>query len=160
MKTTEFTVIRFENRNGVTSWRVFSGWLHGIRIRKNFKDQRRSHRWRRGSLILRSIQADAGLRPATTLLAARPAPGGGVRLFRRLGGDTCSLCHVLCRIRPPKLSGARATNGVGCGGQHLRRDLAQGNESHAPVVPAAQVDPATSLEVPAFSIGAGLAIHA
>jgi hypothetical protein len=32
----QFVVSRFENRNGVTSWRV-SGLLHGVRIRKNFK---------------------------------------------------------------------------------------------------------------------------
>jgi hypothetical protein len=36
MKLTEFAVSRFKNRNGATSWRV-SGWLHGVRIRKNFK---------------------------------------------------------------------------------------------------------------------------
>ena len=33
-----FTVTRFENRNGVTSWRI-AGWLHGVRIRKNFKSK-------------------------------------------------------------------------------------------------------------------------
>ena len=31
-----FDVTRFENRNGVISWRV-SGWLHGLRVRENFK---------------------------------------------------------------------------------------------------------------------------
>lgn len=31
-------VKRFENRNGVISWRV-TGWLHGVRIRKNFKSR-------------------------------------------------------------------------------------------------------------------------
>jgi hypothetical protein len=30
-----FTVSRFENRNGVTSWRV-AGCIAGVRIRKNF----------------------------------------------------------------------------------------------------------------------------
>jgi hypothetical protein len=33
-----FAVSRFENRNGVTSWRV-DGRLHGVRIRRNFKTQ-------------------------------------------------------------------------------------------------------------------------
>ena len=33
-----FDVTRFENRNGVISWRI-SGWLHGLRIRKNFKSR-------------------------------------------------------------------------------------------------------------------------
>ncbi|HEX9782545.1 MAG TPA: hypothetical protein VGA56_07410 [Opitutaceae bacterium] len=36
MTDTTLAVSRFENRNGVTSWRV-SGWLAGVRIRKNFK---------------------------------------------------------------------------------------------------------------------------
>ena len=36
MNQTEFTVSRFENRNGSISWRV-AGLLHGVRIRKNFK---------------------------------------------------------------------------------------------------------------------------
>jgi hypothetical protein len=31
-----FDAVRFKNRNGVGSSRV-SGWLHGVRIRKNFK---------------------------------------------------------------------------------------------------------------------------
>jgi len=39
---TKFAVSRFENRNGVTSWRV-SGFLHGVRIRWNFKN--RAERW-------------------------------------------------------------------------------------------------------------------
>ena len=33
---TTFAVSRFENRNGVISWRV-DGQLHGLRIRRNFK---------------------------------------------------------------------------------------------------------------------------
>lgn len=36
MNHSKFAVISFENRNGVTSWRV-DGRLHGVRIRKNFK---------------------------------------------------------------------------------------------------------------------------
>ena len=36
MNHTKFAVSRFENRNGVTSWRV-DGRFHGLRIRKNFK---------------------------------------------------------------------------------------------------------------------------
>ena len=38
MNHTEFVISRFENRNGTTSWRV-SGWLHGLRIRKNLKSK-------------------------------------------------------------------------------------------------------------------------
>ena len=36
MKRSEFAIARFENRNGVISWRV-TGWLHGERVRRNFK---------------------------------------------------------------------------------------------------------------------------
>ncbi len=103
MKTTEFTVIRFENRNGVTSWRV-SGWLHGIRIRKNLRTREEAIA-EKGALDLRSIQADAGLRPATTFLEPdqlREAES----LFRRLGGDTRSLTfyveYALQNYREPE----------------------------------------------------------
>lgn len=36
MNQTGFSVSQFENRNEITSSRV-AGWLHGGRIRKNFK---------------------------------------------------------------------------------------------------------------------------
>jgi len=38
MPDNSFDVSRFENRNGVISWRI-SGWLHGVRIRKNLKSR-------------------------------------------------------------------------------------------------------------------------
>jgi hypothetical protein len=66
MKSTVFIISRFVNRNGITSWRV-SGWLHGIRIRKNFRTREEAIA-EKGALDLRSILADAGLRPATTFL--------------------------------------------------------------------------------------------
>jgi hypothetical protein len=88
MKSTEFTVSRFVNRNGITSWRV-SGWLHGIRIRKNLKTREEAIA-EKGALDLRSIQADAGLRPATTFLEPDQLREAEA-LFRRLIRDTRSL---------------------------------------------------------------------
>jgi hypothetical protein len=41
-----FAVSRYENRNGVSSWRV-AGWLHGVRIRKNFKTKEERRRPRK-----------------------------------------------------------------------------------------------------------------
>jgi hypothetical protein len=38
MSDSTFGVTRYENRNGVISWRV-SGWLDGLRVRKNFKSR-------------------------------------------------------------------------------------------------------------------------
>ncbi len=55
---TKFAVSRFENRNGVTSWRV-SGFLHGVRIRWNFKN--RAERWLGvGHLPPNSVQFSIG----------------------------------------------------------------------------------------------------
>jgi hypothetical protein len=47
-----FTVGRYENRSGVSSWRV-AGWLHGVRIRKNFKTREEAPEFRQdgGSFV-------------------------------------------------------------------------------------------------------------
>ncbi len=82
MDHTEFAVSRFENRNGVTSWRV-DGRLHGLRIRKNFKTREEAAAEKAAS-NLKSLQAASGLRAAMTFLtedqlreaeAAVPAAG-------------------------------------------------------------------------------------
>lgn len=59
-----FVVRRFENRNGVISWRV-AGWLHGVRIRKNYKSKEEAAA-EKAALELGAMQATAGLRSATT----------------------------------------------------------------------------------------------
>ncbi|HWZ95134.1 MAG TPA: site-specific integrase [Opitutaceae bacterium] len=87
-----FAVGRFENRNGIPSWRV-AGWLHGVRIRKNFKTKEEAAA-EKGSLELKALQATAGLRSATTFLAdaqMREAEDA----FRRLDGRPHSLLFYL-----------------------------------------------------------------
>jgi hypothetical protein len=59
MKHNVFAVSRFENRNGVTSWRV-DGRLHGLRIRKNFKSREEAAA-ERAALELKSMQSEADL---------------------------------------------------------------------------------------------------
>ena len=58
MKQSTFFLNRFENRNSVTSWRV-SGFLHGIRIRKNFKTREEAAA-EKAELELKAMQAVAG----------------------------------------------------------------------------------------------------
>ena len=67
MNQSAFVVTRFENRNGVISWRV-DGRLHGVRIRKNFKSREEAIA-EKATQELKVLQADAGLQSATTFLS-------------------------------------------------------------------------------------------
>ena len=67
MNQTEFTVSRFENRNGSISWRV-AGLLHGVRIRKNFNTKEDAAA-EKAALEIAELQATAGMRAATTFLS-------------------------------------------------------------------------------------------
>ena len=67
MNQTEFAVSRFENRNGVTSWRV-AGLLHGVRIRKNFKTKEEAAA-EKATLEIGALQTTAGMRVTTTFLS-------------------------------------------------------------------------------------------
>jgi integrase len=78
-----FAVSRFLNRNGVTSWRV-AGWLHGIRIRKNFKTKEEAAA-EKAALELTAMQATSGLRSATTFLVDEQLREAETA-FRRLAG--------------------------------------------------------------------------
>ena len=92
MNHTQFAVSRFENRNGVTSWRL-AGRLHGIRIRKNFKTKEEAAA-EKAILELKAVQATAGLRAATTFLEddqLREAEAA----FRRITGYVQSLTSYL-----------------------------------------------------------------
>lgn len=83
---------RFKNRNGTTSWRV-SGWLHGVRIRKNLK-AREEAAAEKSLLEIRAAQAATGLRTGTTFLTdeqLREAEDA----FRRLAGKPLSLLFYL-----------------------------------------------------------------
>lgn len=57
---------RYENRNGVISWRV-SGWLHGLRVRKNFKSREEAGA-ERAALEAKAAQAASNVRAASTFL--------------------------------------------------------------------------------------------
>ena len=81
MNHTEFAVSRFENRNGVTSWRV-TGWLHGVRIRKNLKSREEAAA-EKGALELKAMQVAAGMRPVLTTLAESQVRDAELA-FRRL----------------------------------------------------------------------------
>ena len=63
-----FAVSRFENRNGVTSWRV-DGRLHGVRIRRNFKTQEEAAA-EKAALEMKAMQSASGMQSVTTFLAA------------------------------------------------------------------------------------------
>ena len=56
-----FAVSRFENRNGVTSWRV-AGWLHGVRIRKNYPTKEEAAA-EKATLELKALQSGWATRP-------------------------------------------------------------------------------------------------
>jgi integrase len=100
---TTFAVSRFENRNGVTSWRV-DGQLHGVRIRRNFKT-REAAAAEKDALELKALQAAAGLHAATSFLTEdqlREAES----VFRRLTGRprslTCYVDYALANYREPE----------------------------------------------------------
>jgi len=66
MSDSSFDVSRFQNRNGVASWRV-SGWLHGLRVRTNFKSREEAAA-HRAALEIKALQAAGNGRAATTFL--------------------------------------------------------------------------------------------
>ena len=67
MPDSSFDVTRFENRNGVISWRV-SGWLHGLRVRKNLKSREEAGaEW--AALEAKAAQAAGNVRGTSTFLA-------------------------------------------------------------------------------------------
>jgi integrase len=87
-----FAVSRFLNRNGVISWRV-AGWLHGVRIRKNFKIREEAAA-ENATLELKAMQATSGLRSVTTFLADEQLREAETA-FRRLAGKPQPLAFYL-----------------------------------------------------------------
>ena len=87
-----FDVNRFENRNGVRSWRV-SGWLHGVRIRKNFKSKEEAA-GEKAALEIKAEQDISGLRSITTRLTAEQAREAEA-VFQRLEGRDRSLAFYV-----------------------------------------------------------------
>src|SRR5882724_3655262 len=84
MKQTEFSVCRFDNRNGVTSWRV-AGWLHGVRIRKNFPTREEAAA-EKAALEIKAAQTANGLRTVATTLTADQVRDAETAV-RRLAGQ-------------------------------------------------------------------------
>jgi hypothetical protein len=102
MDHSEFVVSRYENRNGVTSWRV-AGWLHGVRIRKNLKT-REEAAVEKAELELKSLQAASGLRSEATFLTAdqlREAESVFRRLIERPRSLSFYLDYALANYREP-----------------------------------------------------------
>jgi len=81
MNRTALVIGRYENRNGVTSWRV-SGSLHGLRVRRNFKTREEASA-EKATLELKSIQTSAGLNTVATVLTG-PQIREAEALFQRV----------------------------------------------------------------------------
>jgi integrase len=100
---TSFDIARFTNRNGAASWRI-SGWLHGVRIRKNFKSKEEAA-VQKSVLEIQAAQAASGLRPAITFLTD-PQLREGESAFRRLDGHPHTLLfyldYALANYREPQ----------------------------------------------------------
>ena len=92
MPDTAFDVTRYENRNGVTSWRV-AGWLHGFRIRKNFKSREEAAA-EAATLEIKALQATSGLRSLATTLTDEQAREAEAA-FRRLADKPRPLSFYL-----------------------------------------------------------------
>jgi hypothetical protein len=96
----KFAVSRFENRNGIASWRV-SGFLHGIRIRRNFKSREEAAA-ERASLEFKAEQVASGLHSVTTYLThehVREAEAAFRRLVGRPRSLTAYLDYALANYR-------------------------------------------------------------
>ena len=102
MPDTAFDVTRYENRNGVTSWRV-AGWLHGFRIRKNFKSREEAAA-EAATLEIKALQATSGLRSLATTLTdeqAREAEAAFRRLVDKPRPLSFYLDFALANYRQP-----------------------------------------------------------
>ena len=88
MNNTTFVVSRFENRNGISSWRV-SGFLHGLRLRKNFKTREEAAA-EKAVLEIKALQATSGLRSIATALTEERVREAEA-LFQRVEGKSRQL---------------------------------------------------------------------
>lgn len=103
MNQSPFAVTRFENRNGVISWRV-DGRLHGVRIRKNFKTREEAIA-EKATQELKALQAEAGLQSATTFLSEeqlREAETAFNRLKEKPRSLSFYLDYALTNYREPE----------------------------------------------------------
>ena len=88
MNHTEFAVSRFENRNGVTSWRI-DGYVHGVRFRKNFKTREEAAA-EKAAQEIKTEQNASGLHTVTTCLTVEQVRDAEA-VFRRLEGRSGTL---------------------------------------------------------------------
>jgi integrase len=103
MNQTTFTVIRFVNRNGTASWRV-CGYLHGARVRKNFKSREEAGA-EKAALELKALQNTSGLRASATYLTdgqLREAETAFRKLADRPRSLTVYLDFALANYREPE----------------------------------------------------------
>jgi hypothetical protein len=103
MNHSKFAVIAFENRNGVTSWRV-DGRLHGVRIRKNFKTREEAAA-EKAVLEIKVLQTSAGFRQIATALTEDQVREAEA-LFQRVAGKAHALSFyvdfALANYREPE----------------------------------------------------------
>ncbi|MDI1249004.1 MAG: site-specific integrase [Lacunisphaera sp.] len=103
MNHTKFVVSRFENRNGISSWRV-SGFLHGVRLRKNFKTREEAAA-EKATLEIKALQATSGLRSIATALTEERVREAEA-LFQRVEGKSRPLSFyvdfALANYREPE----------------------------------------------------------
>lgn len=98
-----FTVTQFKNRNGTLSWRV-SGWLNGIRIRKNFLTREEAAA-EKGPLEIKAAQTAGGMRLLATSMTekqAREAEAAFQRLADRPRSLTFYLDYALSQYHEPQ----------------------------------------------------------
>lgn len=81
MNHTAFDVSRFENQSGTTAWRV-TGWLHGLRVRKNFKSREEAAA-EKAALEIKAVQTANGMRTVATTLTEDQVREAET-LFRRM----------------------------------------------------------------------------
>jgi len=103
MSQQQFIVSQFKNRNGTASWRV-DGRLNGIRIRKNFKTREEAIA-EKGTLDLKALQADSGMRAVGTFLTEaqlREAETAFNRINEQARSLTFYLDYALANYREPQ----------------------------------------------------------
>jgi len=102
MNQSKFVVSRFENRTGITSWRV-QGRINGVRFRRNFKTKEEAAA-EKGALELRALQGASNQHSVATPLAeaqVREAEAAFHRLGNRTRSLTFYLDYALTNYRDP-----------------------------------------------------------
>ena len=103
MNQTTFTIVRFANRNGTVSWRV-CGYLHGTRVRKNFRSREEAGA-EKAALELYALQNASGLRASATFLTEdqlREAEGAFRNLVDLPRSLTVYLNYAIANYREPE----------------------------------------------------------